>query len=392
MLARQLRAPRPTSFWVGAGLFVLLGCSSSGTTSTAVTHPTMIEVTPESFLGGVPCSPDGPGLKRYVATLFDANRVGLVGTGGTASIGPDDNAGGSDDQPHFQLPSSTPTQCRASVGFGNVVSGRYYDVEIDGYDTNDVQPRALGSRYMVARDGRAPVTPRWRAKCKSTLAVDLTIVGAYDCETFEVDPSAAGSVTIPLGALLGALRCGQEPGEVDHFEVSLSVPDGDEPEARTVPCTADARAVYEGLAPNQSLSAQVTAFSADGTSPLAGAGCSVGTRADANVAATCGALNQTGTLRVDLAMALAELDLSCSSPELNRLEIRIPGVEQPQTITPAGCIQPFDRGFAAGSAALTVSVLGGTSGMLEELGSLTCHGEVTPGQLSSAECEANLAN
>ena len=35
----------------------------------------MIEVAPDEFLGDVPCAKDGPGLKLYVATLFDIDRV-----------------------------------------------------------------------------------------------------------------------------------------------------------------------------------------------------------------------------------------------------------------------------------------------------------------------------
>ena len=49
MLVRQLRSLRPASFLVGLGLLVYAGCSSGGAASTAVTHPTMIEIAPENF-------------------------------------------------------------------------------------------------------------------------------------------------------------------------------------------------------------------------------------------------------------------------------------------------------------------------------------------------------
>jgi hypothetical protein len=397
MLARLPRTLRPLSRLVGVGLFAVAGCSSSAADTVAVTHPTMIEVAPASFSGDVACSPDGRGLKRYVATLFDINYVSPDSSGGTGGSSANE-AGGSSAGGEFQLPSSSPVSCRAPVGFGYVVAGRRYRFEVDGFDTEDVRPRALGSREMSDSQNKL-VTPKWQAKCggspdpdSTVIAVDSTIVQSSDCgQPFAADVAATSSLTIKLSSLLGELRCGGRPGEVDHFEVSLART-GAEPEVQSVPCAADARATFDELAAGETLSASVTAFSADAESAFAGASCSARTLPAANVDATCTALNQTGTLRVDLPAALSLLELSCDARSLTRLEIRVPGDDAPQIITPPACLQPFDRGFGPGAAALTVTAMSGTTAPLTELGSVTCHAEVTPGALVSASCTLNTAN
>lgn len=392
MPARPLRTPSPKSLLVGVGLFAIAGCSSSSATTVAVTHPTMIEVAPTSFLGDVLCAPDGPGLKRYVATLFDTNYVGQGGSGGAGAVG---SSGAGPAGGEFQLPSSTPAACRAAVGFGYVVAGRRYRYEVDGFDTDDVRPRALGSREMVDSDGKL-VIPQWHAECGgdpdpdgTVIPVENTIVASGACgRPFVADVGAASSVTIKLSSLLGPLRCGEGDGDVDHFEISFAPSEG-ETQVQRVSCASDAQAVFTELASGARFSASVTAFSVDGTSPLAGAACSARTRPAANVNAECGALSQTGTLRVDLPAALSLLGLACDTKALKRLEIRVPGADTPQIVTPPACEQPFDHGFAPGTAALTVTAL---DAALAELGTVTCHAEVTPGALVGASCELNRAN
>lgn len=399
MFARPPRTLRPLSRLFGVGLFAVAGCSSSTADTLAVTHPTMIEVAPGSFSGDLPCSPDGRGLKRYVATLFDINYVAPDASGGTGgSTANEAGGGGSSAGGEFQLPSSNPAPCRAAVGFGYVVAGRRYRLEVDGFDTDDVRPRALGSREVVDSGGNL-VSAKWQAKCGGSsdpegtlIAVDSTIVESRGCaQPFAVDVAATSSLTIELSSLLGQLRCGSRPGEVDHFEISLARP-GAEPELQSVPCAAGAQASFGDLAAGEQLSASVTAFSVDATSAFAGATCSARTLAAANVNATCSALNQTGTVRVDLRAALALLGLSCDASSLTRLEIRGPGDAAAQIVAPPACLQPFDRGFAPGAAALTVTAMSGTTSPLTELGSVTCHAEVAPGVLITASCALNQAN
>ena len=387
MPARQLRSLRPASFLVGLGLLAHVGCSSSSATSVAVTHPTMVEVAPENFLGDLPCS-EGPGLKRYVATLFDTNYVAQGGASGTGDSTSDGGAA-----PDFQLPSSLPTPCLAAVGFGLVVAGRHYDVKIDGYDTDDLAPRASGSRQMVSpapsmeQEVTPLATPRWTAHCDDAIAVDSTIVRADHCTPFTASESAPGSVHIGLGQLLAGLSCGDQPGQVDHFDVSLSA--GGAPAlVQSMPCTADAAALFSGVAPQTRVSAYVSAFSADGTDAFAGATCGAFTRAEGSVNAECTSLSQVGTMRVDLQGALALLGLTCDKRSVSSVTVQVPGDAQVQAFPPPDCEQPFTHGFAPGAAVVTVEALG-PSGSDSPARSLTCGATITPGQLALAECTAN---
>lgn len=390
MLARQLRSLRPASFLVGLGLLVHAGCSSGGEASTAVTHPTMIEVAPEDFLGKVPCS-EGPGLKRYVATLIDTD---YVAQGGASGVDPATGASGAPVE--FQLPSSGPTPCLAGVGFGLVVPGRHYDVKIDGYDTDDLAPRASGSRQMVspAPTAEQPVSPllapRWTAHCEDTIAIGSTIVRAMHCTPFTpVDASALGSVRIPLAKLTGGLVCGDEPGQIDHFEVTLDSGDG-VMRVRSVPCAADAEVIYDDLAPRVRVSAYVRAFSLvsddgddDNDGAFAGASCNAFTLPEASVDADCGALSEVGTLRVDLQGLLQDLGLNCSATSIAAITVDFPGDEPAQLIVPPECRQPFDHGFAPGPAVINVTVqpANGSAPV-----SRPCSAPVLPGRLALADC------
>jgi hypothetical protein len=388
MLVRQLRSLRPASLLLGFGLLAYAGCSSGGTTAVAVTHPTMIEVAPEDFLGEVPCS-EGPGLKRFVATLIDTDYVAQGGASAVDATA-DAEAGGAAD---FQLPSSRPTPCLAAVGFGLVVSGRHYDVEIDGYDTEDLAPRASGSRQMVstvAAPGRPEaslLTPRWSARCDDTIAVDSTIVRALHCTPFQpLDDTAPGSVRIPLARLMGGLVCGDQPGQISHFEVTLSSGDG-VMHVRSVPCTADAELSYDELSPRDRVTAYVTAFSADSTDAFAGATCDALTSPAATVDAECTGLSQVGTLRIDLKAALASVALSCNTRSISAVTIDVPGVAQSERMLPPDCLQPFEHGFAPGPAAVSVTVQPADSSAAAV--SLVCAAEIAPGQLALADCTQN---
>lgn len=378
MPARQLRSLRLASFLTGCGLIVVYaGCSSGGSAVTSVTHPTMIEVSPDDFLGSVPCT-DGPGLKRYVATLIDTD----YSVGGASNVNADENAGGAPSP--FQLPSSPPTPCLAAVGFGLVVAGHHYDVVIDGYDTDDIAPRAVGARQMVspAPTKAAPVTPiatpRWSARCEEAIAVTTTIVRAQRCTTFTpADAAAPGSVHLALGSLLGGLSCGSGDGDVDHFEVSLTVGDA-APVIETFPCTPDAEAVFEGLAPRQQVSAYVTAFSAANTEAFAGASCNAFTLPEGSVDASCPTLSQVGTVRVDLVKALALLGRDCSQG----VNVKVPPDTEPRRVSANDCLHPFDHAFPPGAVVIEVS-------SEAEATAARCGATAAPGQLALAECSKN---
>jgi hypothetical protein len=385
------RALRPLSLLVASGLLVGVGCSSDPVDEVAVSHPTMIEIPPESFLGDVPCTLQEGGLTRYVATLTDvtARNENAGGAGGGSS----DGAGGEGD---VTLASSAPVSCRAGVGFGFVVPGRQYTAVIEGYDTTVLRPRAPGSPLMVAATPdaaeaelpKAPaVAPRWRASCPATTAVSATVVQAVGCTALELAPDAAERDTelvLSTKALLGGLECGDAPGQVERFSIRL---DAGEPEPRLLelPCDPSTDAVFSSLKSRVSASAFVTAFSAESLQPLAGATCNAVTSAGARVTANCAKLNLLGTLRVNLVDALAQVGLACSTNDVSTVQVDVTGETALWRIAPPDCLQPFDHGFPAGAATLTLAMMNGE----EQLASLTCSGVVVPGAVVPAICEQN---
>lgn len=385
------RSLRPLTMLAASGLLVWVGCSSDSLGEVGVSHPTMIEIAPESFLGDVPCTQSPGGLTRYVATLTDVTvRNENAGGAGGATVE------GLDGEGDVTLASSAPVPCRAGVGFGFVVPGHQYTAVIEGYDTDAIVPRAPGSPLMVATPAQStphdiatapPVAPRWRATCPEITAVSVTVVQAAGCTTLELEPDAEESDTelvFSKEALLGGLECGDEPGQVERLSISLDV---GEPEPRRLElgCDADTAAVFSGLPARVSASAFVSAFSAGSTQAFAGARCEALTLGGASVTASCAKLSQVGTLRVSLADALAEAGLICSASSVTDVRVAVPGEAAPRSFPPPDCLQPFDHGFGAGSAAVTVTAFQ----LTQELASLTCYAEVVPGSLVTAICEQN---
>ena len=139
----------------------LSACSGSGSTSTALPHPTVVEVSPLEF-ASTPACDAGPGsLKRYIATLIDVTPVSATDS---API-------------DFTLPSSAlevetagvihyePIPCRRSVEFGLVVPGHSYRTALLGYDRDDLELFEAGFPIAVDPASRAVVEPRWTASC-----------------------------------------------------------------------------------------------------------------------------------------------------------------------------------------------------------------------------------
>jgi hypothetical protein len=391
MLHRLPRSLRPACFLLGAGAVAYAGCSSGGSAASAVTHPTLIEVAPSTFLGDLPCTSDGegPGVKRYVATLIDS---GYEGEGGSPAVEAYVDAGAGELnlplEGEVQLASSAPTSCLASVGFGYVVSGRRYRVVVDAYDTDEVAPRALGSRQMVSTatekdPNTAPLLDRaWWTSCESVTAVGSTVVRAEHCAPLspQVETDAPGSIAIAVAPLLGELTCGSGPDQVDHLVFEL----GDE--QFRVPCGAEEQLLLASLPPNQRYDLSVTAFGAapdaETAAPvLAGSTCSARVLPGTRVTASCGQLSKLGTLRVDLGQALDLLGLGCN--DIAFVDVKVAGEEKAQRLLPAECPLPFERGFQAGIQTVTLTAFDGDG----ELGSVLCHGEVAPGKRVSASCE-----
>jgi hypothetical protein len=228
-------------------------------------------------------------------------------------------------------------------------------------------------------------TPRWTAHCEDAVAVGSTIVRADHCTPFApADAAAPGSVRIGLAALMGGLACGEEPGQIEHFDVSLDVGDG-QARVQSVSCTADAAAIFEDLPPRQRVAALVTAFSADSVDAFAGATCDAFALPESSVDAECAQLSEVGTLRIDWVDQLPN-DLACDDSSIVSITVDVPGEGRSQTFLPPECLQPFEHGFAPGAAAVTVTVQ--TVESPSEL-SLVCTAQVAPGQLVLAKCEPN---
>jgi hypothetical protein len=356
----------------------------------------MIEIAPETFLGDVPCTEQVGGLTRYVATLTDVTARLEAAGGANGAGGSDDGAAGEAD---FALPSSAPVPCLSGVGFGFVVPGRKYEALVEGYDTDQLVPRAPGSRLMVEVDpsweqasgtpeqiAAAPLlAPRWTTTCAATTAVARTVLQA-SCQQFVASGDGVSELRVSVRQLLGELVCGDEPGQVERLSVSLDVGE-DAPREVELACDAEAEAIFSDLPARTSASAYVSAFSAGSEQPLAGAKCEALTLPSASVTASCVRLNQLGTLRVALPEALAALDLTCSPAALSDVLIDVPGETSTRHLPPPDCLQPFDHGFAAGTAAVSVTVLNGDA----ELASLTCGAEILPGSLVVADCVQNQA-
>ena len=390
--------PRPSSLRLAglcfaAGLVGYAGCSSSGDSSIPVTHPTMIRVEPEDFLGDVPCDLRGPGLKRYVATIVDRNygEGGAPGSGELGEGGALAPEGGADG---FRAPSSLPTPCTTGTGFGFVVPGRHYEVFLDGYDSDAIAPRAPGAPEMVPTDVETDAAhtlvlkPRWRAKCVRAVAVDSTLVRADECRPFQLeDADASGELRVPLSALLGGLSCGTGEGEVDHFEVTPTTAGGVAGTTRTVPCSDSAAALLSGAA-GERLSVYVGAFSAGSTEGglpskvVAGAQCQGVVRAGASSDATCAVLSQLGTVQVDVAAALRQLGGKCNATDIETVIVE--GNGEVRRLPPPDCSQPVSFGFPPGPATLKLTA---TFVAAPASRTLTCTAEVLPGQIISAQCE-----
>lgn len=392
MQLSRLRPLRPACFVLGAGLIAYAGCSSSGNTTTTVTHPTMLEVAPRQFLGAVPCAADGPGLKTYVATLYDRNQTGDGGAPGefdeelaeetteTAFA----RLRGDTPSDEFELPSSAPAPCTASVGFGYVVPGRRYEVLIEGYeqDAQAVEPRAVGSHLLVERDNPSGsvLKASYRAYCRRAIPVDSTIVVTDHCDPFELGPDAPKpSLRVALGSLLGSLACGTDDGQLETLSVSVSV--GEETVEQTVDCATDAEAVFEDL-PAGVASVYVTGLLVDGE-VVAGATCDSRLSEGAQATARCNRLSSVGTLRVNVAEALAGVGLSCSSESVSAVAVVV-GPQDTRPFSPPDCAQAFETDAAPGEQSVTVTA---TPSAGAAVVTLSCHGEISPGKLTLAVCD-----
>ncbi len=352
--------------------FGLCACSDEPQLVIVIEHPTLIEVSPSEFLGNVPCLEAEGAMRRYVATVFDVTT--------------DEDAGTAED---FALPSSGPTNCSQPVGFAFVVGGHRYAAEVDGYDRVDIEPLAPGSRVMIDPETALTVSPRWTTSCgreagESAYAVRETTRDVSHCDPL-VDHAPGTSealVLVDLEPALGALECGAEPGQVDHFQVS----DGGTVLA-SVTCGESAQ--LSGLSANVIHELSLLAFEAGATAPSFGTTCEVSPVSGVTVEAVCSPLESQGALDIDLPAALRALSLACDS-SLRELSVVGPADLAARRVTPPACsrtLRVSELPPGAAALAITTVLADGTAGP-----SATCSGVVLPGLIQSATCSADAGD
>lgn len=268
-----------------ASLPCAMACDSGGGSGSFTPPPTTIVVSPENFATNLACL-DAPGAMRaYVATLFDV----------TSDFEGEAPA----------LPSSPLTSCDRSIDFGYVEPGRRYRAEIDAYDRTDLTPLSEGNRLLRESQGAGElVAPRWRAACGNGSRVDggagadaghaldflqgpaeaflNTAVPVLGCTAFvETTPGVAlgTSIQIELAEALGSLQCGNEPGQVFDYEVTLR---GDTAAPRRADCSQSVS--FPNLSADQGYFFDVAAF--EFRAQVGDAGADASTSGDAGTPAT----------------------------------------------------------------------------------------------------------
>jgi hypothetical protein len=238
----------------------LFGCDDSSGGTEIPPPPTMILVDPQQFDRTVACVDAPGGMRRYVATLIDV----------TESV----------DAALPQLPSSPPTPCTTPVGFGYVEPGRKYRAEIDGYDLDNLEALTAGNRLLRRRDTGELVVPRWRASCGNPLPggdgesgdggdlsflegpaeafrnASVTVMGCTPFDDEDMTPQSA-SIRIDLSQALGDLQCGNAPGQIASYEVTVR-------DSTTSPSGASCASpiTFDALDTNKTYFFDVTAFEA----------------------------------------------------------------------------------------------------------------------------------
>lgn len=279
--------------------FVLLGvaCADRPEGSGGVVHPTLVGVSPDDFLGEVPCLDAEGAMRSYVATLFDVTKDLPTGV--------------------FELPSSSLISCRQDVAFSYVVPQHRYTARIQGYDRSELQKLSPGSPHAVDRDGRV-VAPRWTTECGGyveptdaegaggaggqssdadelpapgfsvkgvTSAPRFTVNASYCLPLVDHGPESETRVSVGLEAALRQLRCGEEPGEV--FEFSAELEGSSLPPARAA---CDGRVSFPALA-GQHYRVVVLAFEQGAAAPSWQTTCRATALKGAETPANCDALS-----------------------------------------------------------------------------------------------------
>ncbi|WP_104981785.1 hypothetical protein [Sorangium cellulosum] len=352
----------------------LAACTSSGNDDEQQVQMSLT-IDPAAFLGDVRCSNEEGAIRSYVATLTDESAEG----------GP------------TLLASSPPIPCSSRVTFTEIVEGRSYRAEIDGYGrfAEELTPRGgetSGSREMLA--GRDTVDPRWTWACSgpdeggivARKGVNVVFRGCSPL-TADTDPQPTAIELDPTRAL-GALRCEADGGTVASFDI---VPeDGALAPVLGITCPPEQTPTYNlddlGVPPGRAYSFRLEARDAAGAVAF-GSACVAVADEGVTAAAACDPLSATGALEIDLDALLAEEDLACGDGASVYFA----------TVAPAGqteaeelLIGPVPCGERAFVSPLVPGVYGASVEVLDRKGdpvrTAACDGEVRPGATTRAAC------
>lgn len=417
--------------WVVSAAGASCGCVSAAQSATS-TEPTLVAVSPDDFLGQVPCA-DAPGAMRtYAATLWDVT-PGLLGDGSAVH--------------EFALPSSGPVSCLQNVAFGGgfVIPGHEYVADIQAYDRTGLEQlggASSGSPMLVDSKTGAFVAPRWTTSCGRGAPLEAgatdaskpdasgaeagatdaskpdasgveggtqdaskldangteggTSLGANspafaaanqtvfvrDCAPL-IDRQTAGPTGITVGldaAALGALSCGSGADQIERFTAQLQ---GSSGAPKGAACGSSVE--FASLSAGQSYNFQLDAYAAGATSPGWATNCYATALKGTVIAAACDPLTDQGGISVDIPGVLASLGLSCGG-QLLSITTTLPGSPS-VTQTPPGCSAPVVfANLAAGSYAIgiTTRLSSGSAGP-----SANCIASALPGRVTQAVCSQN---
>lgn len=164
---------------------------------------TRIRVLPEAFIGDVPCLRDTPGALQFYTVQLE-----LLDPGAGADAGRD-------------ISSSPPVPCDRAVIFP-AIGGRLYAADILGFDVEEAAVATSPSRWSAAcgRGGGSP-PDAGLDPLAPTEAVPGVTVPLRGCTSFGAPSSMASRLAVDVQSALGALRCGNAPGEVAFLEGDL---------------------------------------------------------------------------------------------------------------------------------------------------------------------------
>jgi hypothetical protein len=351
----------------------LAGCEETVVPVEGVYHPTLIQVSPDEFLGTVPCRPGATGaMQTYVATIFDVGEAAAP-------------------KEPFALPSSGPVSCKNPVAFSRVLDPHRYTARIDGYDRGDLVPLGssdpkvtFGVPILVDPVTGERVSPRWTTTCgdtSPTLARTAWVRTIRDCQPL-VDSGEPGPTTVEvsISGALGELTCGSEPGQVERFEVGIvggplrsaacgeTITFTDVPAVGTIPFT-------------------LLAYESGTDHARWGSSCEARPDAGITVQAGCSTLSDQGALEVLPSAALAALGLDCSALGELRVELLDAGepVAPPMYVDASRCELPVRfTGVTSGTAEARVTL----PSVGEPLDTALCTGTVIPGNAVTSTCTA----